>query len=96
MEQSNSLNAARPVHVAFRIAGIGTVSFGAYMAVFGSNWASRTMQVLSDNPLGPVLGLFAPFLPIFLMLFGAYLLTNTRRRPLYRRNPDQWVWLTGS
>ncbi len=80
MEQSNSSNVARPVHVVFRIAGIAAVSFGAYMAIFGSFWASTTMQVFSDSPFGPVLDYFVPFLPIFLMLFGAYLLTNSRRQ----------------
>ncbi|MCH8840947.1 MAG: hypothetical protein IH831_09820 [Planctomycetes bacterium] len=64
----------------FKIVGFVAVSFGAFTAIFGSFWASRTMQIFSDNPLGPLLDYFVPFLPIFLMLFGAYLLTSSRRR----------------
>ncbi len=79
MEQSSSSNAGRAERAVFKIVGFVAASSGASMAAFGTFWASRTMQVFEDNPLGPVLSYFVPFLPIFLILFGAYLLTSARR-----------------
>ncbi len=74
--QSNSSSAGRAERALFRIVGLVAISSGAFMAAFGTFWASRTIQVFSDNPFGPVLEYLVPFLPIFLMLFGAYLLSK--------------------
>ncbi len=61
-----------------RIAGVTAICFGALTAIFGSFWTSGTLQLFSGIVLGPALEYLVPFLPIFLMLFGAYLLTNHR------------------
>ena len=76
MERNNCSITGRADRTLFEIVGFVAVSSGAFMAVFGTFWASRTMQVFSDYPLGPVLDYFVPFQPIFLMLFGTYLLSS--------------------
>ena len=76
MEQDSCSDAGRAERAVFKTVGFVAVLSGAFMAAFGAFWASRTLQVFADNPLGPVLEYFVPFLPIFLMLFGAYLLSK--------------------
>lgn len=62
-----------------QIAGIVVVAIGA-LGSFGSLWASRILRLLPSNAIGGVIELIVPLFPIFLMAFGAILITKSWQR----------------
>jgi len=59
-------------------AGALAVVVGLVAIAFGSIWASGTLELFSRSSIGRALELFVPFLPIFLITFGAFLLVKSR------------------
>ena len=64
---------------AMRISGAAAVAVGVLAIAFGSYWASQTMTFVSSNLPGALFDTFVPFLPIFLIAFGAFLFVRSRQ-----------------
>jgi hypothetical protein len=67
------------IEFALKASGVAAVLVGVLAIAFGSSWASRTLELFSASPIGWVFETFVPFLPIFLIAFGALLLVKSRR-----------------
>lgn len=75
--------AARPrkanrVRFVLTIAGAVAVVVGLVAIALGSFWTPETLEFFSRSSIGRALELFVPFLPIFLITFGAFLLIKFR------------------
>jgi hypothetical protein len=70
---------ANRVRFALAIAGVAAVVVGLAAIAFGSFWASDSLELFSRSSIGRALELFLPFLPIFLIAFGAFLLIRSRQ-----------------
>ena len=68
---------ANGVRFVLMTAGV-VVVVGLVAIAFGSLWASDTLELFSGSSIGRALELFVPFLPIFLITFGAFLLIKPR------------------
>jgi uncharacterized membrane protein len=64
--------------VRFALTTAGVVAVGLVAIAFGSLWASDTLELFARSPIGRALELFVPFLPIFLITSGAFLLIKSR------------------
>lgn len=69
---------AKGVRFALATAGVVAVAVGLVAIAFGSLWASDTLELFARSPIGRALELFVPFLPIFLITSGAFLLIKSR------------------
>ena len=67
------------VQFALKTAGAVAVLVGVLASGFGSFWASEALEFFSSSSIGRVLEIFVPFLPIFLITFGAFLLVKARQ-----------------
>jgi hypothetical protein len=63
---------------ALKAAGWAAVALGLLAIGFGSLWASQTLELFGRSAVGRALELLVPFLPIFLIMGGAYLLVRAR------------------
>ncbi len=63
---------------ALEVAGAAAVLVGVLAIAFGSVWASEALGLSPDNTIGSLLDLIVPFLPILLIMFGAFLLAKSR------------------
>ncbi len=66
------------VRFALKISGAAAVIAGVLAIGFGSFWASRTLELVSSSSIGRAFETLVPFLPIFLIAFGAFLLVKSR------------------
>jgi hypothetical protein len=62
-----------------RAAGGTAVALGVLAIGFGSLWASQALDLFGQSAIGRVFEILVPFLPIFLILLGAYLLVRARQ-----------------
>ena len=67
------------IQAALKICGAGAVVVGLLAMGFGSFWASRTLELVSSSSIGRGFETLVPFLPIFRITFGAYLLVKSRQ-----------------
>ncbi len=67
------------LQLTMKISGAAAVVVGLLGICFGSFWASRTMTLFDSYAVGRALDTFIPFLPVFLITFGAFLLVKTRQ-----------------
>ena len=67
------------LQLALKISGASAVAVGLLAIGFGSFWASRTLELFASSSIGRAFETFVPFLPIFLIAFGAFLLVRSRR-----------------
>ena len=70
-------NDARMVRLTLRIAGAALVIAGLLGLGLGSIWAPMALELLSDDAIGIIYGTLVPFVPVFLIAFGAFLLTKS-------------------
>ncbi len=66
------------IELALKISGAAAVVVGVLAIAFGSVWASGAMDLFASSAVGRVFESFVPFLPIFLIAFGAFLLVKSR------------------
>jgi hypothetical protein len=59
-------------------AGVAAVAVGLVAIAFGSLWAPDTLELFASSSIGRALEILVPFLPIFLIMFGAFLLVKSR------------------
>ena len=69
---------ANGVRFVLMTAGVVAVVVGLVAIAFGSFWASDSLELFSRSSIGRALELFVPFLPIFVITFGAFLLIKPR------------------
>ena len=69
---------ANQVRFVLTTAGVAAVVVGLVAIAFGSFWASDSLELFSRSSIGRALELFVPFLPIFLITFGTFLLIRSR------------------
>ncbi len=67
------------IQAALKICGAGAVGVGLLAIGFGSFWASQTLELVSSSSIGRAFETLVPFLPIFLIAFGAHLLVKSRQ-----------------
>ena len=67
------------IQFVLKISGAGAVVVGLLAIGFGSFWASRTLELFSSSSIGRAFETWVPFMPIFLITFGAYLLVKSRQ-----------------
>jgi hypothetical protein len=67
------------VQLTLKVSGAAAVVIGVLGIAFGSLWATRTMELFASSAIGRVFESFVPFLPIFLIAFGARLLVKSRQ-----------------
>ena len=60
-----------------KVFGAAAVVVGLLAIAFGSFWASQTMHFFSSSSIGRAFEISVPFLPIFLITFGAFLLVKS-------------------
>ena len=70
---------ASMIQLALKITGAAAVIVGVLGIGFGSFWASETLQFFDSTTIGRALELLVPFLPISLIMFGAFLLVKSRQ-----------------
>jgi len=69
----------RMIQLSLKITGVAAVTLGVLAIAFGSFWAMDTLELFSSTAIGPAAGTFVPFLPILLILLGAFLLVKSRQ-----------------
>lgn len=67
------------VQLTLKVSGAAAVVIGVLGIAFGSLWATQTMELFASSAIGLVFESFVPFLPIFLIAFGAFLLVRSRQ-----------------
>ncbi len=65
---------------ALRTAGAAALGTGVLAIGFGSRWAPQTLEHFYRSAVGRTFELAVPFLPIFLIMLGAFLLVESRKR----------------
>ncbi len=73
------------IQLALKISGAAAVIAGVLAIAFGSLWASRTMELFASSSIGRALETWVPFLPIFLIAIGAFLLVKSRQSRVQSR-----------
>jgi hypothetical protein len=66
------------IQFALKASGAGAVTVGLLALAFGSLWASRALELVSGSSIAAVFDTLLPFLPIFLIASGAFLLVRPR------------------
>ena len=72
-EQANRSGALRPVLL---IVGVVAMGMGIFGIGFGSFWAPAALEFFAGNEIAENFELVIPFVPIFLIALGAYLLVG--------------------
>lgn len=72
----------RTFRPALRIAGAFVATVGLLAAVFDSYWEPILYEYLVGSKVGNMAAYFVPYLPILLIVSGAYLTFRSMRRPL--------------
>jgi hypothetical protein len=67
------------IQLALQFAGAAAVVIGVLAIGFGSIWAPGALEVFSSSTIGRAFQTFVPFLPIFLIMLGAFLLVKSRQ-----------------
>ena len=62
-----------------QLSGCVLVALGVLAVAFGSVWAAPALEPFDGNPVIGPFELLVPFLPIFLIALGAFLLVKSRR-----------------
>ncbi len=75
-EQASKSGALRLVLLTTGAATAGTGLFGI---AFGFSWADPTMKLFASNEILQIFELAVPFLPIFLIALGAYLVVKSKQ-----------------
>ena len=72
----------RTFRPALRVAGMFITTVGLLALVFEAYWEPTVYRYLVSTEVGTMAAYFVPFLPIFLILAGAYLTFRAMHRPL--------------